>query len=127
MRSAIVRLTPAVITALLALAGPATAASMFYVRGGGDGHGIGMSQYGAYGYALHGKDYRFILGHYYRNTRLGRTNPHQITRVLLGTGPARFTGATYAPHKRLNPNAVYSVQPRTDGSLVLYDHLGRKV
>ena len=25
-----------------------------------------MSQYGAYGYALHGKDYRFILAHYYQ-------------------------------------------------------------
>src|SRR5437588_1198337 len=127
MRSAIVRLTPAVITALLALAGPATAASMFYVRGGGDGHGIGMSQYGAYGYALHGKDYRFILGHYYRNTKLAGTNPRQIIRVLLSDGSASFSGATYAPHKRLNQNRTYSVRPRADGSLALYDQKGKKV
>ena len=44
--------------ATLALAGPALAASTpattLYVSGGGYGHGIGMSQYGAYGYALHG-------------------------------------------------------------------------
>ena len=45
---------------LLALAGAAraSAASTFQIRGGGDGHGIGLSQYGAYGYALHGYDYR---------------------------------------------------------------------
>ena len=35
------------------------------VKGHGFGHGVGMSQYGAYGYAKHGKGYRFILGHYY--------------------------------------------------------------
>ena len=49
----------ALLTAVL-LAGftaAARAASTFYIRGGGDGHGIGMSQYGAYGYALHGADY----------------------------------------------------------------------
>jgi hypothetical protein len=31
----------------LAFAGGATAASSFYINGGGDGHGIGVSQYGA--------------------------------------------------------------------------------
>ena len=30
-----------------------------------------MSQYGAYGYAQHGKGYRFILGHYYTGTTIG--------------------------------------------------------
>ena len=30
-----------------------------------------MSQYGAYGYAKHGKGYRFILGHYYTGTTIG--------------------------------------------------------
>ena len=38
------------------------------IRGAGFGHGIGMSQYGAYGYALHGATYRYILGHYYTGT-----------------------------------------------------------
>src|SRR6201986_4496827 len=44
----------ALLTAAVLLAGStaaARAASTFYIRGGGDGHGIGMSQYGAYGYA----------------------------------------------------------------------------
>src|ERR1700760_1908281 len=49
-------LTAAVL--LAALTAAARAHSVFYVRGAGDGHGIGMSQYGAYGYALHGADYR---------------------------------------------------------------------
>src|ERR1700722_15445740 len=68
---------PLVIAALALIgAGRAAAASTFFIRGGGDGHGIGMSQYGAYGYALHGKDYRFILAHYYQGTSIGTTNPN---------------------------------------------------
>jgi stage II sporulation protein D len=114
--------------AALALATPAAAADgTFQIDGGGDGHGIGMSQYGAYGYALHGKSYRFILGHYYKGTRIGTTNPLQIVRVLLATGSASFAGATYAPHKKLNPNRTYTVQALADGTLRLYDWKGRKV
>jgi stage II sporulation protein D len=113
--------------AALVLAAPAAADGTFQIDGGGDGHGIGMSQYGSYGYALHGKSYRFILGHYYTGTRIGTANPLQIVRVLLATGPASFSGATYAPHKRLNPNKTYSVQALADGSLALYDQKGRKV
>ena len=39
------------------------------MRGAGWGHGIGMSQWGAYGYAKHGAGYREILDHYYRDTQ----------------------------------------------------------
>jgi stage II sporulation protein D len=115
------------LAAALVVAAPAAADGTFQVDGGGDGHGIGMSQYGAYGYALHGKSYRFILGHYYQHTKLGTTNANQIIRVLLATGPASFSGATYAPHKRLNPNRTYSVQALADGTLRLYDQKGRKL
>ena len=41
----------------LACAPSAHAASRLVIRGAGFGHGIGMSQYGAYGFALHGVDY----------------------------------------------------------------------
>jgi stage II sporulation protein D len=115
------------VAAALFLAAPAGADSTFVINGGGDGHGIGMSQYGAYGYALHGKDYRFILGHYYQGTTLGGTNPLQIVRVLLSSGSASFSGATYAPGKKLNPSATYSVHSLADGSLELYDQSGKKV
>ena len=51
---------------------PATAdaAVRHVIRGAGFGHGIGMSQYGAYGYALEGAKYPGILAHYYKGTRL---------------------------------------------------------
>ncbi len=42
----------------------------FSIRGGGYGHGAGMSQYGAKYLASQGTDYEEILGHYYRNTEL---------------------------------------------------------
>ncbi len=41
------------------------------VKGGGWGHGVGMSQYGAYGQALEGRGYAAILASYYRGSRLG--------------------------------------------------------
>ena len=43
------------------------------VKGAGFGHGVGMSQYGAYGYAKHGFGYEAILTHYYTGTTIGRT------------------------------------------------------
>ena len=68
---------------LCSTATPALAAAVFQIRGGGDGHGIGMSQYGAYGYALHGWSYRAILAHYYSGTAIGTTDPNRTVRVLL--------------------------------------------
>lgn len=44
---------------------------VFTVRGSGFGHGIGMSQYGAYGRAKAGHTYRQILGFYYDDTTIG--------------------------------------------------------
>jgi stage II sporulation protein D len=119
--------TAASLAAALALAAPAAAEGTLQISGGGNGHGIGMSQYGAYGYALHGKDYRFILAHYYQGTTLGQTSPLQIVRVLLATGSASFSGATYAPHVKLNPKTTYSVQTPSDGTLALFDQSGKKV
>jgi len=46
--------------------------SGFVIDGGGFGHGIGMSQYGAYGMASQGSSYRDILAHYYQGTTLAR-------------------------------------------------------
>jgi len=59
------------ILAVSLLAVPAVtyaADATFTIRGGGNGHGIGMSQYGAQGYAINGRDYRWILGHYFQGT-----------------------------------------------------------
>lgn len=40
----------------------------------GFGHGVGMSQYGAYGMALDGYNYKEILNHYYKGTVLKKIN-----------------------------------------------------
>ena len=54
----------------------------FFISGHGWGHGIGMSQYGAYGYALHGWTYERILKHYYTGTTIGKASISRV-RVLL--------------------------------------------
>jgi stage II sporulation protein D len=74
--------------ARVAARGGATAsapASSFFISGRGWGHGIGMSQWGAHGFAQQGATYDQILAHYYRGTELGRAPVARI-RVLLGEG-----------------------------------------
>jgi stage II sporulation protein D len=121
LRKAIIRGLAPTIAGVLAAAGSAHGAANFHIRGGGYGHGIGMSQYGSYGYAQHGKDYRWILAHYYQGTELGRlTNARQLVRVLLSSSSAAvFSGARRAGGKRLDPNKTYTVIALADGSLKL--------
>lgn len=92
---------------------------MFIIRGGGNGHGVGMSQYGAYGYAVHGKSYKFILAHYYQGTSLKAVNSNQTVRVLLQTGSAAFSGANKAGGKTVKPATTFSVHVLADGQLTL--------
>src|ERR1700742_4485142 len=75
------------------LAANARAQVNWVVHGHGFGHGVGLSAYGAYGYALHGKGYKFILGHYYPGTSLGKVTGAHVVRVLLETtsGDVTFT------------------------------------
>ncbi len=44
----------------------------FQIQGNGFGHGLGMSQWGAYNLARQGYDYRQIVLHYYKNTILAK-------------------------------------------------------
>jgi stage II sporulation protein D len=75
-----------VCAAALAAAVP-TAGADVRIDGRGYGHGIGLAQYGAYGYARDGhRDYRWILAHYYRGTRVA-TAPGATMRVLLQERP----------------------------------------
>jgi stage II sporulation protein D len=105
----------------------AQAASTFYIRGGGNGHGIGMSQYGAYGYALHGSSYQSILAHYYRGTSLARTNPGRVVRVLLAAGKASFSGATAAGSTILKAAQTYTVTALSSGRLAIIGGAGKRV
>lgn len=98
------------------------------VEGRGFGHGVGMSQYGAYGFALHGKGHRFILAHYYRGTTLGELRQAQIVRVLvdISAGDLRFSGARTACGLRLDPDRAYAAH-RVGGSVRLRGAGGRRL
>src|SRR5206468_4760566 len=61
---------------------PAGSGALFLFSGHGWGHGVGMSQYGAYGYAQHGLPFDQILAHYYPGTTLGPASVSTM-RVLL--------------------------------------------
>ena len=73
-----------------AIAGTARAGTALIVTGHGWGHGVGMSQWGAYGYALHGWNYKRILSHYYPGTKMGTTGEPRV-RVLLTRGERTVT------------------------------------
>jgi SpoIID/LytB domain protein len=69
------------LTVLLSASG--AQASTFVIDGAGDGHGVGMSQDGALGYAEHGWSYTAILAHYYTGTAIGQAPPNTLVKVLL--------------------------------------------
>jgi stage II sporulation protein D len=119
----------------LVLGLPSQALGAWVVDGHGFGHGVGMSQYGAYGYAKHGASYGEILGHYYAGTRVsggggsgggaggggaggggsGGVGGRPVgkaggkIRILLGSGAASvgFRGASRACGERLNSRRRY--------------------
>ena len=110
MRRALVLILP------LFLATPAEAATRWVVEGAGFGHGIGMSQYGAYGFAKHGRGYRDILAHYYRGTQIGSAAGRRVRVLLQASDPyVRIRGATRAGSKRLDPGTLYRVTPSRAG------------
>jgi stage II sporulation protein D len=82
-----VNVTPAVPTA-----------PTYVLLGHGWGHGIGMSQYGANGYAEQGFGYAEILAHYYTGTTIGPA-PVARVRVLLAQGKASLVIGAAAPLK----------------------------
>src|SRR3954469_433165 len=103
----------AFLAALLVLAAPAAAQpkTTFTIRGAGFGHGVGMSQYGALGYAQHGWTAPQILAHYYAGTSLGTTDPVRRLRIQLvaKTSAARISGARQAGSRKLDPAVAYTL------------------
>ena len=89
----------AVLTLAAALGAAATTAApkvpptTFVLAGGGWGHGVGMSQWGAFGQAKAGRDYRQILATYYRGTEIGSAPATLLerVRVLVADGLAKAT------------------------------------
>src|SRR5215211_6226135 len=111
-RSGTVRkLVPLVALLVLACAPSAHAASRLVIRGAGFGHGIGMSQYGAYGLALQAVPYQQILGRYYTGTALAQVAAEPEVRVLLQGGQRKvtFSGAARLGTTPLDPAKTYNV------------------
>lgn len=90
--------------------------ALFLVSGRGYGHGVGMSQYGAYGQAKAGRTYDEILAHYYTGTELGRASRKRV-RVLLAEGRSAVTVASEAKFSVRDANGATYRFPR--GSLTL--------
>jgi len=126
-------LSTAFLACLLALAaigtGAATAnaATVQVIRGAGFGHGIGMSQYGAYGMAQEGWSYKRILRHYYKGTELGQAPGRPVRVLLQASDPyVRIRGATRASGGlTLSPGVTHVIRNTGRGRLALYGS-GRK-
>ncbi len=104
-----------------ATAAAADAASILVIKGRGFGHGVGMSQYGAYGFAKAGTPYPQILRHYYRGTHLSTLPTAPEVGVLMATGRASVsvTQATRAGAVALDPAKTYRAFGNGTGGVVL--------
>jgi stage II sporulation protein D len=90
---------------------PPVVKAAFVISGHGYGHGVGLSQYGAFGYAQHGWTYDRILAHYYPGTTLGPA-PLSDLRVLVAEGKAALTVASPVPFRVKDAaGKAYPLQP----------------
>jgi stage II sporulation protein D len=110
----------AALALVLALpAAGAEAKTIWKVKGGGFGHGVGLSQYGAYGQAKAKRGWRQIVSHYYRSTTISPTATKTV-RILLRPYQSRvkFSGASAACGVTLSEGKTYS-GARKGNSVVL--------
>ena len=83
MRFAIRAALLALLLVLSSVVSPASAETVVRIRGGGWGHGIGMSQYGAYGRAQRGDGAAQIIRHYYSGSGVSKRKMPRRIRVGL--------------------------------------------
>jgi stage II sporulation protein D len=100
-----------ILAVFLCLPAPASAATVFLVDGRGWGHGVGLSQYGARGYAQAGWGYQRILAHY-PTTELTSV-PARPVRVLLLGSKAAVTISSRKPFKVDARGKVRRIKPGT--------------
>src|SRR6202021_3044826 len=86
---------PLIALASLMFCASSASASSLVIDGAGDGHGVGMSQDGALGFAAHGWAYAAILAHYYTGTALGATPANTVVKVLVGSKVKSLPLETY--------------------------------
>ncbi len=122
-------LPPILLAALLCVlaAAPAQGASRVVIRGAGFGHGVGMSQYGALGFAEKGSEHGAILRHYYSGAQIGALDGGGQVRVLLKTASRIvFDSATrVAGGRRLEPARRYVATRGLSGAVILRSSSGR--
>jgi stage II sporulation protein D len=106
----------AILCCALAFPTTASAAKRWIVKGAGYGHGAGMSQYGAHGYAKRGFSYQAILAHYYTGTTVTATTSRTI-RVLLrpNARSVSFSGASSACGAGLKTGKTYVAKSKGTG------------
>jgi SpoIID/LytB domain protein len=117
-----------------AAAGGATApppvSQTLVIEGTGNGHGVGMSQEGAAGYARHGFTYTQILTHYYTGTAVALASPKAVVKVLIGSKVKKLSleryvrgviGAEMSPSA---PAAALEAQAVASRTYALTDHAG---
>ncbi|HWC13339.1 MAG TPA: SpoIID/LytB domain-containing protein [Actinomycetota bacterium] len=109
------RLAPALAAALFAtVLAPslAHAARSVTITGGGWGHGIGMSQYGAYGRAKKGRSAQEIVEHYYRGASLASRRMPKVRVGLLQD--RQSVSMTSVPHQGGSGNVVWKVKGESE-------------
>ena len=127
-RKILAALTTTLIAGGMLFAAAPQANAAWTVKGGGFGHGVGMSAYGAYGMAQHGWSHKKILRHYYSGTKIREVRKSHDVKVLLKTdsGTAYFSGAKRACGIKLNQNRTYG--GRLKGSrIILVRRSGKKL
>jgi SpoIID/LytB domain protein len=130
---ALALVTLSALAGLASLGAPAASAGTsstpeFHFYGGGWGHGVGMSQYGAYGMAVTGSTYTDILSQYYTGTavktiasptkiRVGLIQSRTSTRLQSVSGPVTFRLDSHDGSLVANmpQGQTWTIQYRSDG------------
>lgn len=89
---------------------PAGSGAVFLISGHGWGHGVGMGQWGAEGYAINNYTYQQILAAYYPGTIFGQVANKPI-RVLLAAGKKALTISSDQPITVTGVNGVAHTLP----------------
>jgi SpoIID/LytB domain protein len=136
----------ALLASILALA-PSTGSQAFTgftFYGSGWGHGLGMSQYGAYGLAREGWTHQRILRHYYWGTTVGRAHSSPATlriglvqeatsiHVEAARGSVRLrlgspTSGAIIGGRAITSGKTWSITPSGSGSYRVADDKGKLV
>ncbi|HEV3321441.1 MAG TPA: SpoIID/LytB domain-containing protein [Solirubrobacteraceae bacterium] len=117
-------------TALVGVTTTAEASPTLVIKGAGYGHGVGMSQEGALGYAQHGYSYQAILAHYYTGTALGSVSQQTKVTVMIGGKVHAIPLETYvrgvvgAEMPASWPLAALEAQAVASRTYALTDHAG---